>query len=249
MLISKTFMYKATKKLFFTFFILFAIEAQAKYRKDLWIPQTHTLDPGQVQISVSRQAAFQKKDTDPVGYGHESMLGASFGIWENGPVGVEAGVEWIEPARSMVTQGLYGHLRVRVSKVDEKGWSVALGIEKLGFVTNRNDHNIIYAALQNKIGERWYTEVGGYNGSARFLIDQRGKPDTRGTFLGIWRQIQMGRGRIGVEYTSGFNYLGFIFTGMTLELSDSVYGTIGYGYANNQKLNRDWVLSRITVDF
>lgn len=229
------------------FLILFvSIPSLARYRQDFWIPQTHTLEAGVSQANLGRNATLSKDATTSQ---HTSMLGFSVGIWEKDIIGVEGGLEWEEPAVEMVTRGIYGHLRIRANDIEKSGWAFALGIEKLGFVSNKNDFNMIYLVLQNKFSEKWIVGVGGYNGSSRFLIDENGKDDPRGAFLGVWRQIQQGRGRIGAEYQSGRNLFGYAFAGFTLELSDFVYGTLGYGFANNANLVKDWVLARVSVDF
>lgn len=220
--------------------------SHAAYRLDQWIPQTKTLDPGFVQVSLERKATLVKdKQTSPM----TSSLGTSFGVWANEQMGVEAGVTWEEPSREHFTQALFGHLRVRAKDLEKDKWSVALGVEHLGFVTNKNDQNMLYLSFENEIAPFWIVGLGGYNGSSRFFVDDRGKEDPRGAFVGIWRQIQRQRGRVALEYQSGQNFKGYLFTGMTLELSELVWGTIGYGYANNRTNGVDWVLARISADF
>lgn len=229
--------------------LLFSQSVFAMHRNDFWIPQTRTLEPGVFQVSVERRAQFQKAKEDSIGQGHESTLGTSYGIWEKGIVGVEGGIDWIEPAADQIGQALYGHLRIRASKVEEDGWSVATGIERMGFVANRNDVNIIYITLQNRFSEKWFAGVGGYNGSARFLVDDTGKEDPKGVFFGVWRQIQQGRGRLGLEHQAGASFMGLTTLGMTLELAEGIHGTVSYSLANNQKLVRDYVLARMSVEF
>ncbi len=223
--------------------------SHAMYRNDLWIPQTRTLNPGEFQVSVERRAQFQKKKDDPYGMGHESTVGTSFGLWEKDIVGVEGGIDWIEPAGDQIGQAIYAHLRIRVSKVQEAGWGVATGIERMGFVANKNDVNIIYINLQNKFSEKWIAGVGGYNGSARFLVDHVGKEDPKGVFVGVWRLIQQGRGKLGLEHQAGVSFLGVTALGMTLEFADGIHGTVSYALANNQNISRDHVLARMSVDF
>lgn len=228
---------------------LFCHSSFALHRIDLLVPQTRTLEQGQIQVSVERKATVMKKAEDNFAYGHESTQGTSFGIWQKDRVGVEGGIDWTEPASENLSRGLFGHLRVSVNDVEEQGWAVAVGLEKFGFVANKNDFNIIYINLQNRISELWYVGVGGYNGSSKFLINHRGKADPRGTSVGIWRQIQRGQGKIGLEYQSGMSFMGMTVLGMTLTFTEGVYGTIGYGIANNQRLVRDWMLTKIAVDF
>lgn len=228
---------------------VFAAQTHAMYRNDFWIPQTRTLNSGEFQVSVERRAQLQKSKEDSVGQGHESTLGTSFGLWEKDIVGVEGGIDWIEPAADQMAQAIFVHLRIRVSKVEEDGWSVATGIERMGFVATRNDVNMIYITLQNRFSEKWFAGVGGYNGSARFLVDQTGKEDPKGIFLGVWRQIQQGRGRVGLEHQAGMSFVGLTTVGMTVELDQGINGTISYALANNQKLVRDYVLARMSVDF
>lgn len=220
--------------------------SQAAYRIDQWVPQTHTLPAGAIQVSLERKATMIKdNNASPLTAG----LGTSFGIWSNENVGVEGGLTWDEPSQEHFTRAIFGHLRIRARDLERDKWSFALGIEKLGFVPNKNDINMIYLAFQNQISDFWILGVGGYNGSARFFIDEKGTEDPRGAFVGVWRQIQRRRGRLAFEYQTGQNFTGYLFAGMTLELSDLVYGTVGYGMANNQSLGKDWMLARISADF
>ena len=230
-------------------FLFCGSKSIAGYRSDFLIPQTHTLDTGEWQVAVERRAVFLKEETDPVGYGHQSNLGLSFGIWDYGPVAVEGGTDWLEPSAGSMGRSVFGHLRVRFNRLSEMGWSVATGIENLGFVTNKNDVNYIYVTLQNKIGELWTVGAGAYSGNSRFLVDHRGKPDAKGMFVGVWRQVQRGLGRVGLEYQTGLNQFGFMFVGTTLELAEGILGTLGYGFANDQQLVRDSALARISADF
>lgn len=230
--------------------ILFSsVSAWARYRNDYLIPQTRTLQKGQVQFSVDRQAVLQKKKDDLAGAGHASTLGSSFGLWQSGSIAAEGGIDWSEPAVESVVNAIFGHLRFRIHDLEEDGWSFAFGVEKFGVISNKNDYNILYAMMQNRIGEDWYIGLGGYAGNSKFLVDHEGKSDAQGFSAGLWRQIQQGHGRMGLEFQSGRSSLGAIALGMTLELSESVYGNVSYAIANNQNLMRDWLLARLTVDF
>jgi len=220
--------------------------SQAAYRIDQWVPQTHTLPPGAIQVSLDRKATVAKDAAAPQ---LTSGLGTSFGIYGNENVGVEGGLTWEEPTSEQFTRSLLGHLRIRAKDLERDKWAFALGIEKLGFVANKNDINMIYLSFQNQVSDLWIVGLGGYNGSARFFVDEKGKEDPRGAFVGLWRQIQRKRGRLAFEYQSGRNFTGYIFGGMTIELSELVFGTIGYGLSNNKELGKDWVLARISADF
>jgi hypothetical protein len=235
-----------TRIVAFTLTLLFGVFSHGAYRIDQWIPQTHTLPAGAMQVAVERKATMAKEATQSP---NTSVLGTSFGLWGNENVGVEGGLDWEEPANEQFTRAIFGHLRIRAKDLEKDKWSFALGIEKLGFVSNKNDINMIYLTFQNQIADLWLVGVGGYNGSSRFLVDETGKDDPRGAFVGVWRQIQRRRGRLAFEYQSGRSFVGYIFAGMTLELSDLVYGTIGYGHTNNDVLGKDWVLARMSADF
>ncbi len=229
--------------------VVFTTPSFAMHRNDSWIPQTRTLDEGVFQVSLDRHAQVQKKKEDPIGMGHESTLGTSYGIWQKDIVGVEGGLDWIEPAAEQVVQGVFAHVRIRVSDVEKDGWAVATGIERMGFVANKNDVNMMYVTMQNRFADRWFAGVGGYSGSSRFLVDHNGKEDSKGVFLGIWRQIQKGRGRLNFEHQAGASFVGVSSLGMTLELADGIHGTVCYALSNNQKLVRDFMLAKISVDF
>jgi hypothetical protein len=228
--------------------LLGASSSSAWVRQDLWIPQTQTLKSGSWQLYLQNQFSPQK-DTSVVTPRHEGAVGVRWGLYEHGRVGLDAGIQWREPAEDSLLRALYGDLRVRVNEVQDDWWSVSMGVKRLGLVSGKNDINLIYLMLQNRFSQNWFLGVGGFTGSAQLLVGQTETHQNRGILFGVWRQIQSGKGKLAFEFQSGQNTFGYFFSGLILRLKGDVYGTIGYGLANQRNTMTDWALFRLTAEF
>lgn len=238
--------------LFFSFFLFqlfFQSSAWALPTRILWIPTTSLLEKDFIQVDVENRMAFDKRPTDPLTRTTASAVGASYGWLQIGEVTSEVGMDWVEPQNKELVAVLQGHFRVRLFDVKKRGWAVALGAQSVGFKPEVSDENIIYVNLENRIFEEWTMGAGAYAGSAKLLLDENGKEDSKGFFWGLWRDVQSGRGKAGVEWMSGKNKYSYLFAGAQFEIQEFVHGTLGYGFAMERETRRDWLLVRLSLDF
>jgi hypothetical protein len=214
---------------------------------DLWVPQTETLDSGRWRLDMRNLYTPDKRTGDLPGQYHVSSFGFSIGAYQKNWVGTEIGLDWQEPAAESAEEALTMHLRVRLKDWRKDGWSIALGTHTFGFKHEVSDYNIMYALLQNRLGQTWSSAVGLYSGSNKLLVNASGTPDSKGVFIGLWNDLP--GGRLCIEWMSGQNRFGYGFFGLRSKLHEFVTGNIGYGIAGNREVYRDWLLFRINVLF
>ena len=216
---------------------------------DFWVPQTETLAEGAVQFDILTQSSLTKSSSVSLDKQFGSDWGLSYGIYEKGPVGVEAGLDWREPTLTDALGAIYGNLRVRALKTKEDGFSVAMGIDSLGFESGTNDLNLLYLVFQAQAGTSWQIELGGYSANARLLETSNADAESKGAIFGAWHQSDSAKSKWGIEWMSGSHQLGYLFGGLKLLLQEGLYGTIAYGLANDQADMKNWVLLKLSVLF
>jgi hypothetical protein len=131
----------------------------------------------------------------------------------------------------------------QVARRDEKGWSVALGMDDIGTVAGQNDFNVGYFAFQNRSGPL-ELELGGFYGTDT-LRTATGEVDKSGALLAARRYL--GRGAIGLEWRSGRNRDGYAMLATRVQFDETLAATVGYGVANDRDHMRDWLLVRLTL--
>jgi len=204
-----------------------------------WIPQTRTLVEGEVKFDL---AVLQTLDKSTSG-GHRSVWGISSGIWDWNNFSAEVGLDWNEPTYDTAMHAISTHGKLAYKQIDVDIWAVAIGFDHFALREGYYDYNMYYLVFQNRIGDDWITELGGYAGNELRLRT------SSGVLVGVWKRIQDGEGDMGVEWMSGQGQLGYLMPGVRVQIRDGVEGVVSYGFAGQRDQHRDILQLRISIYF
>jgi hypothetical protein len=241
------------KKALCSLLVLYSVPSVALSTKDFWIPQTKTLEYNQFRFDLNATGTLIK--SSQVSSANSNKLnsnwsaGLSYGLISNENMGAEIGVDWSEPSTEDYSEALLFNARVRALSIEDDGFSVAIGIESLGFKPAVSDFNIIHLVFENRFWQNWIGVLGGYAGSSSTLLDDQGASDPRGFLLGVRRVSPDKKEILGLEYQSGKNRFGYLTAGASFELKKDVFGTVLVGTPNNRNLLRDILGFKLAVLF
>lgn len=227
--------------------LFLAVKTFAIPTQMLWLPETTALKKNNWRLDVRNQLTTDKHEDDVAGVYLKSSTGAELGVYERGSMRMETGIEWVEPAKTG-PDAVYANIKVSQYDLFTEGLNVALGAHTIGFKTGTNDYNIVYLAVENRVGSKVRVSAGGYSGSSKLLLDESGKADNLGFFFGVWQEAQGGKGAYTLQYMSGRNHLGYLFAGSHFMIKEQVACSLGWGFANNRNNNRDILLFQLSVD-
>lgn len=232
-------------------FVLFSAHTLwALPSRDLWIPQTRTLKLDRKRLELQQTFNIDKRDGDTNRPEQTSSVGIAYGLLDSEVLGAEVGLDWREPARTEASEALRFNGRIRLFDLEKKGFAFALGADAVGVKSGVSDVNLVYFVMQNDFSGFLVAEIGAYTGNSRLLVDQNGKEDNQGALVGLWRYLDENRQiKFGLEWMSGLNSFGYIFTGVSFRLKEVIVAAVGYGYSNNRESMRDTALVRLGLEF
>jgi hypothetical protein len=223
--------------------------AEARSFRPFWIPAAVAPETGACRFDAESLFPMQRKALTSPGQGYSYSVGSGCNVYDAGGFDVDAGFDWRESSDVQsgdFTAPIQGFFRVtygaKAAREEEKGWSAALGMDDLGFVSGQNDFNVAYGAIQNRSGPL-ELELGGFAGTDT-LKTAKGEKDPTGAMLAARRYI--GRGEIGLEWRSGRNRDGYTVAASRVQFDETLGVTVGYAIANDRENMRDWVLLRIS---
>jgi len=225
--------------LFLGLSLFFTEKAMALSHRGYWIPQTKTLEYGEIKYDLGTYNAIDKAANSD----HESVVGLSAGILRIYSWRMDIGIDWWEPTPDQLMKALATHARISFQDFEKDGWSIAIGGDRFALGADYWDYNLLYFAFQNRVGARLMAEMGAYSGNEPRI------GNANGAFAGIWYRIQNGHGDIGVEWMSGNGPLGAIAPGIRAELRDGVEGLLSIVIAQKRPEQRDLLQARLTVYF
>lgn len=221
--------------------------AAARSQRAFSIPQVSTPERSTCRFEFEQKFTSQRKATDTGGDFFEHSMGYGCHVYAIDDFDLETGFDYIEAHDIRATNVLAPvqfNVRATYGARDEHGWSMAIGVDGMGVKTGENNFNVFYALAQHRV-QAWQIALGGYTGNGDVLRTSDDKREPSGALFGFWRVI--GRGRVGAEWQSGQNRLGYTSLGAEVNFDERLTAALAYAIANDRGLMRDWVFVRLQL--
>lgn len=211
--------------------------------QDLRAAQTKFLDEGLFRFDIEANHSINKKENSNLSY---SEVGLTYGIFQGEKLSMEFGVDWREPIGNSFSDGILLNTKLVYQDIRRDKWSLAVGVDSLGFQSAVSDFNILYGVADIYFVQEYYMTVGGYAGG-NALINSVGDKDNIGFIIGFYKTIQSGYGTYNFQYISGFNDYGGMYAGANFQIAKGINGTIAASLPNDTGLQMRVILKLAVV--
>ncbi|MDZ4676802.1 MAG: hypothetical protein SGI74_04755 [Oligoflexia bacterium] len=228
--------------------ILFASNALAYSTNYLMLPNNETLTAQKWRIDTRSHFNVDKRYSDTQAIPPSTSLGATYGIFDNQELSVEAGLDWFEPTTQDNLNALRTHGKFLVSQ-NASPISVAIGFYEYAFKTNANSPNILYLQFEKKWDLTGAFKIGYFSGNSEVMVNENFQASNKGIIAGWARPLPelINSLTLSAEWMGSQSYKGGALIGTSWKLQNATF-KIGYFIPTNKRIIRDSIFAQLNVD-